>query len=192
MQFTLSTRLEHVETMSKPDSYNAEEKVWSGRKVSPLFHPDASVGNVLEFVMKQHYSQVAQIFEPTGESWTFEKLHKTSMTIARNLAKFNLTQDDIIGIYASNTPYVAPLTIAAFLAGIPISTLDPSIDEAGVQRIYNITKPKVVFCDKAIYEMIDKAISELEFECHVFVLDEVKGSGTIGEFLQGSEDEVFQ
>lgn len=178
--------------MTSRTSYSSGEKIWCGEKEAPLFHPDASIGKVLEFVMKQHYSKVAQIYEPTGESWTYEKLHKTSMVIARNLVNKNLTQDDIIGICASNTPYLAPLTIAAFLTGIPISMIDPSFDKEGVQHIFNITKPKVLFCDKDIYHLVDKAISELDFDCHVFILDHDNGTGTIGEFLEGSYDEVFQ
>lgn len=166
--------------------------MWCGEKISPLFHPDASLGKVLEFVMKQHYSKVAQIYEPTGESWTFEKLHKTSMIIARNLVKRNLTQDDIIGICASNTPYLTALTVAAFLCGIPISSLDPSFEKEGVKHMYNITRPKIVFCDKVIVKMMEKAISELDLDCQVFVLDDDKEKKTIGDFLCGSCEEVFQ
>lgn len=172
--------------------YNPELKEWSGRDVSPLFHPDASVGKVLEFVMQQHYSKVAQIYEPTGESWTYERLHKTSMIIAKNLMDRNFNQDDIIGICASNTPYLAPLAIAAFLTGIPISTLDPSFDKEGVKHIYNITRPKVIFCDKIICEVVDNAISELDLECQVFVLDDLNGTRTIKDFLHGSDGVIFK
>lgn len=164
--------------------YNSVEKVWYGSKETPTFHPDVSAGKVLEFVMKQHYPRIGLIFEPTGEQWTYEELHKTASTIAQNILVKGLTQDDVIGICASNTPYVTTVALAAFMTGIPISSLDPSFDKEGIQHIYGITKPTIMFCDGKILGKVTESLRGIHLETAIFVVDEKRGAGTIDEFLR--------
>lgn len=175
--------------MPEKTTFDAEKKIWSGPEESPLFHQDASVGKVLEFVMTQHEEKPSQIFEPTGETWSHKKLHGIAVRIAKGLLKRKVTQDDIIGICASNTPYVPAVTVAAFLIGTPISTLDPSFDKEGIQHTYGITRPSIFFCDRAIVEKIRASFKEIGLECLIFVVDECVGEGTIEEFLQESDDD---
>lgn len=169
--------------------FDPVEKVWSGPVVHPTFHPDASVGKIFQFVMNQHQEKTSQIFEPTGESWTFKKLHQTSIKIAKTLLAKNITQDDIIGICASNTQYVPAVAVAAFLIGTPISTLDPSFDKEGIRHMFGITHPRVLFCDRAILETVKSAFSEISLDCEIYVVDECDGEGTIEDFLLESDDD---
>ncbi|KAL5276276.1 hypothetical protein ACFFRR_001858 [Megaselia abdita] len=167
-------------------SYNSVERVWYGPKVTSVFHPDASAGKVLEFVMKQHYPRIGLVFEPTGEQWTYEKILKTACIIAQNILKKGLTQDDVIGICASNTLFVTPLALAALMIGVPMSTLDPSFDKDGIKHMYKITKPKIMFCDGKILQKVTESFEELGNQVEIFVVDVNNGKGTIDEFLEGT------
>lgn len=174
--------------ISKKTFFNPVEKVWSGLDLPCIFHPDASVGNVLEFFMHRYKDKPCQIFEPTGETWTFAQLHRTSVKIAQTFLRMNITQDDIIGICASNTPYVPAVAVAAFLTGIPISTSDPSFDTEGIAHIFNITRPKILFCDREIVGKVRSAISVINLSCTIYIVDECNGEATIEEFLVEQSD----
>lgn len=171
--------------------FDPVEKVWSGPVVPPIFHPDASIGSILEFVIRQHKDRPSQIFEPTGETWSFEQFHKTAIKISRTLLKKNITQDDIIGICASNTPYVPAVAVAAFFIGTPISTLDPSFDNEGIVHIFGITRPKILFCDGDIVEKVRSALSDIKLECAIYIVDKCDGEGTMEEFLMEADDDSF-
>ncbi|KAL5275825.1 hypothetical protein ACFFRR_001580 [Megaselia abdita] len=169
--------------------FDPVEKIWSGPVVPSLFHPDASIGMVLEFVMNRRKDKPSQIFESTGDIWTYYKFHKTAIKIARTFLEKKITQDDIIGICASNTPFVPAVAVAAFLIGTPISTLDPSFDKEGIHHIFGITQPSILFCDRAIVEKVQSAFTEINLECDIYVVDETDGEGTIEEFLLEREDD---
>lgn len=172
----------------KKSFFNTVEKVWNGRVVPSIFNPDASVGEVLEFVMHQHKDRPSQIFEPTGETWSFEQFHRTSVKIAQTFLRYNISQDDIIGICASNTPYVPAVAMAAFMIGTPISTLDPSFDKEGILHILKITRPKTLFCDRGVVGQVRSALRDTNIYCDIYVVDECDGEGTIEEFLMESND----
>lgn len=169
--------------LSEHSGFDPVEKIWSGPIVTPLFHPDASIGSVLEFVMRHHKNKSCQIFESTGETWSFGEFHKTSVKIARTLLGKSISQDDIIGICASNTPYIPAVAVAAFLIGTPISTLDPSFDEEGILHIFGITRPKILFCDRDIFGKVRSALKGISLDCDLYIVDECNGQGTIEEFL---------
>lgn len=164
-------------------SFDPVEKIWSGPVKTSAFPTDSSIGVILEQVMLQHKDKPCQIFEPTGETWSFGKLHKTAIKIARTLLRKNISQDDIIGICASNTLYVPALAVASFLIGTPISTLDPSFDKEGILHIYGITRPKILFCDRDIEEKVRSTLKDINLDCDVYIIDECAGKGTIEEFL---------
>lgn len=174
--------------MSEKSYFDPVEKVWRGPTKPPIFNPDASVGSVLELIMCQHKDKPSQIFEPTGETWSFGVFHKTAVKIARTLLRKNISQDDIIGICASNTPYVPAVAMAAILIGTPISTLDPSFDKEGILHIFGITRPKIMFCDREIVEKVRSALKDINLECDIYIVDECGGQGTIEEFLMDCSD----
>lgn len=172
----------------KQTYFDPVERIWRGRDVPSIFHPDASVGKVLEFVMHQHKDKPSQIFEPTGETWTFQQFHRAAATIAQTLLRYNITQDDVIGICATNTPYVPAVAMAAILIGTPISTLDPSFDKEGILHTLKITQPKILFCDRKIVDKVRSALRDIILHCTIYIVDECNGEGTIEEFLVESND----
>ncbi|KAL5275828.1 hypothetical protein ACFFRR_001581 [Megaselia abdita] len=123
-------------------NYNPVERVWSGPIEATTHHPYTSVGKFFETTAKKNYCNVAQIFEPTGQELSYKKIHKMSMKMANFFHKMGLTQNDVVGICASNTPNLASIVFGAFLAAIPISTLDPSFDKDGIKHVFGITQPK--------------------------------------------------
>lgn len=171
--------------------FDPAENVWSGPRVQPIFHPDISVGQILDFVMPHHYSRLCQVFEPTGESWTFQQFHSTAIKIAKTFLERNISQNDVIGICAGNTLYVSAVVAAAFLIGAPISTLDPSFDSEGIQHIFGLTRPSLLFCDQAIVERVSSSLSAIKLASKIYVVDDCNGNGTIEEFL-AQNDQNFK
>lgn len=45
--------------------------------------------------------------------------------MAQHLEKLNLANDSVIGFYAGNSEYLAPVLFATLLLGMPINPIDP-------------------------------------------------------------------
>ena len=131
-----------------------------------------------------------QICHPSGKTYTNREIVTLSIRVAQHFEKLQIQQGEIIGFCGSNTEYVAPLVIGTFLAGLTLSTLDPSFDKDGIKHIYSITKPKIMFCDGSILPKMKEALKEINLNCDIYTMsDHVSGSREITEFLQSSSNE---
>lgn len=48
-----------------------------------------------------------------------------TIRVAQHLEKLKLSNDSVIGFYAGNSEYLAPVLFATLLLGIPINPIDP-------------------------------------------------------------------
>lgn len=185
----LKNLLKILDTMET--KYDPIERVWSGPTNDSPHHPHSSAGKIFENAAKQNVDRVAQIFEPTGEKMTFKEIHQMSMKIANHLNKLNVSQKDVVGICASNAPYLASVVFGSFLAAIPVSTLDPSFDKDGIKHTFGTTKPKVMFCDQNIVDRVKEAFNDLNLECLIYSVDG-KGEGSVEGLLLKSPNDQFE
>lgn len=136
---------------------------------------------------------IFQICYPSGKEYTNREIASFSVRVALNLKLKHpwLQQQDVIGLCAANTDFVAPLTFGALLCGLSISTLDPSFDRKGIGHIYSITRPKIMFCDGNIYEKVAYALNECDLGNTIIytVSNHIDNVPTVDELLTEIEGE---
>lgn len=75
---------------------------------------------------------------------------------------------DIFVIIARNSHYVTPIIYASLCMGCPINPLDTSFSKPEIMHMLSITKPKLVFCDVDLYDLVRECLNELENETTIF------------------------
>lgn len=87
---------------------------------------------------------------------------------AANLRKLGYEQGDIFGFIARNSPCLAPILYASLSLACPISTLDPTFTKSEIVHTFSITKPKVIFCDVDMYDLVRDCLNELEIDAPIY------------------------
>lgn len=174
-------------------AFNIETKIFSGPENPKFYKANESLGEFLLKNLREKPLKVVQTNHDDGISLTAGEMAKLGCRIAENLLK-QLHPGDVIGFHVSNSTYVAPLALGCFLAGIQISTTDPSFDPKDIAHIFSQTKPKIVFCDNTTLGEVEDALSRYENDCQVMTVDEEQANiRHISEFFElgFDDDEAF-
>ncbi|XP_020806824.1 luciferin 4-monooxygenase [Drosophila serrata] len=150
--------------------YDSFEKIWSGPKDKEYYGPDMTLGEVALIILRLYSDKVMQVFDPTGEELTGGQLLEQSRRLAHAFQRLKLQRGDVVGISAKNTSYLTEVVIAALLNGTPINPLHPDFDSETMAYMYEITKPKVIFCDLDNYETLSAVKSSLKFKTELILL----------------------
>ncbi|XP_060664592.1 uncharacterized protein LOC132797099 [Drosophila nasuta] len=172
-------------------SYNSDEKVWIGKKPPTYFSPDLSVGQVIFHEMKRHPKLVAQISVTENTVLTREELLLNSMRVASYLRNLGLEQSDIIGIIARNTTHLFAVAYACFFNGMAFHSANVNYEQDNINTLYDITTPKIIFCDGDEYEKVKEATKHLNLKI-VTMRNHKDGSISIDEVLATPVDPLFQ
>lgn len=119
------------------------------------------------------------------------------MTIraALNLQSLGYEKGDIFGIIARNSHYVAPIAFASICIGCPINPLDPSFSRTELMHMLSITKPKAVFCDVDIHDLVRECLDGLQNDAKIFTfMGQTNDSipvETLFEELTAEEEDKF-
>ncbi|XP_068143937.1 luciferin 4-monooxygenase [Drosophila tropicalis] len=170
--------------------YDSCEKIWSGPKDKEYYGPDMTLGEVALLILRLHSDKVMQVFDPTGESLTGGQLLEQSRRLANAFSSLKLHRGDVVGISATNTSYLTEVVIAALLNGTPINPLHPEFESETVAYMYEITKPKVIFCDLANFEILSNVKNSLKFKTELILLNgTLPGVRNVQDLLElGSSD----
>lgn len=152
-------------------AFDKETKIFSAPENQKFYEPNESLGEFLLENLRKNPLNVVQTNHDDGISLTAGEMAKLGCRIAVNLLK-HLHPGDVIGLHVSNSTHVAPLALGCFLAGLPISTTDPSFDSKDIAHIYSQTQPKIVFCDFNTLSEVEAALSRYENDCQVMTVDE--------------------
>ncbi|XP_034652532.1 LOW QUALITY PROTEIN: luciferin 4-monooxygenase [Drosophila subobscura] len=150
--------------------YDSIERIWSGAKDKEYYGPDMTLGEVALIILRLYSDKVMQVFDPTGEELTGGQLLLQSRRLAHAFQRLRLQRGDVVGISATNTTYLTEVVIAALLNGTPINPLHPQFDSETVAYMYEITKPKVIFCDLDNYETLRAVKNSLKFKTELILL----------------------
>jgi long-subunit acyl-CoA synthetase (AMP-forming) len=171
--------------------YDPMTKIYHGLKVPEIYHPNASLGQVLLHKFHHRPHKVIQVSDDDGVSVTCGEMAEMMTNVAKNLSTLGLTFGDVVGLYATNTTYVAPTMFACYLTGLPMSPIDVSFNVDQIVQIYRQTKPKIVFCDHLVVEKLISALDILEIETRVVVLTEkVEGLLHISDLIKTPNEPV--
>ncbi|XP_037034136.1 4-coumarate--CoA ligase 1-like [Bradysia coprophila] len=152
-------------------SYDRNTKILSGIDVPPMYHPNITLGEFLLHYLYRDSTRVIQTNHDDGVQITAGEMAKLGCQIAGGLLK-HIKMGDVIGIVCKNTSYVTPLILGGFLAGTPVSTVDPTYRANDIAHVFSLTKPKIVFCDKDNLSEVKEGLRQSEIDCKVLTVDE--------------------
>lgn len=151
-------------------SFNAETKIIGGPKYPLLFHPNASVGQVILHWLERSPNQVSQICHDDGKTLTCDELRTLSIRVALNLKEAGMKAGDVVGLVAKNSTNVVPIIIGCFLLGCPISSLDPEFVLKEVDHVLRHVKPKLIFCDHNAVSRMHEILAEHQIDSKIVSL----------------------
>ncbi|KXJ83978.1 hypothetical protein RP20_CCG024709 [Aedes albopictus] len=178
-------------------SYDAERRVWSGRRVEPLFDPGRSAGDVVMELLRRDPEKPVLIDADSDRVLTREEVRIRAMRIAQNLrAKFGLLGDnaeEIVTIAALGSENLIPLTVALQCLAVPYNALYPHYSEGEMVHMMKQTQSRLIFCDDLNYSLVMEAAKKSIKENFVIFLlhGSVEGVRSVVELLEetGVEDE---
>lgn len=175
-------------------NFDAERKVWAGMKRQLLYDTNASVGQVIHSRINSHLKNVIQINDSEGITLTNEDVLTMSVRIALSLQEMEIKPTDFVGIMCSNTSYLMPLCYGLFFSNIPFQPLDVSFTKEVVAHCWSKTRPKLLFCDGSVYDLVKEVAEALTLNCKIFVIkDKVDGAKHIEDLFvdRGLSERIF-
>lgn len=169
-------------------SFDRITKVLSGVEVPPFYSPNLTVGEFLLLYLRRDPFRVIQTNHDDDSKLTAGGVAKLGCQIASSILK-HVKQGDVIGIVAKNSTMAAPLVLGCFLAGTPVSTADPTYGSKEIAHIFDLTSPKIVFCDSDNQKAVSQALEKCENRCEVLTIDEkMSGYRCLTDLIKESRD----
>uniref|UniRef100_A0A182KB02 AMP-dependent synthetase/ligase domain-containing protein n=1 Tax=Anopheles christyi TaxID=43041 RepID=A0A182KB02_9DIPT len=152
--------------------YDARTNCWLGPDRPPVLNPAANLGQVLLNVLERTPQKSAQVNGDTGYIMSCDELRRRSIRFAKKLLEDHYEKGDVVALMARNSDDVAPVVFGCFLAGVTVSTLDPSFGVEEVQHLLRLTRPRNVIADMDAMPVIYEAASriDLPLDSHQYVL----------------------
>lgn len=114
---------------------------------------------------------------------TYDDMRMETIRIAQNLQIRGYNQKQVFGIMARNSQHVASIFFATIAIGCPINPLDSSFGKAEILHMLSITKPELMFCDFACYDILNECLVELGNSAKIFTFGGQKGHSEPIEIL---------
>uniref|UniRef100_A0A6P4EZV2 Luciferin 4-monooxygenase-like n=1 Tax=Drosophila rhopaloa TaxID=1041015 RepID=A0A6P4EZV2_DRORH len=144
--------------------YDAVEKMWSSEREKPQFGESLSIGEIIFQEMRRHPKGIAQISDSEKTILLREDLLRNSIRIATYMRNLDLSQFDIVGIIANNSTHIAAVAYACFFNGIALHSLNSNYIPEIIEKLFLITKPRLIFCDGEAYPKVRAATAKLNVE----------------------------
>ncbi|XP_017856875.1 PREDICTED: 4-coumarate--CoA ligase 1-like [Drosophila arizonae] len=171
-------------------NWNSVDKTWSGSPRSSIYDYNTSAGRIIFNTMMNWPKKVLQISDSDGVIVTCEQALTWAIRIAQFFKKRGLDHTSVIGIAAANTTYVMPLAVACLFNATPFHAISPLFEEETIKFMFEITKPKLIFCDKEQYNKIVEATKGWSPEVYT-VSEPLEGKPSIQSLLEPTTTEKF-
>ncbi|XP_065354716.1 uncharacterized protein LOC135949173 [Calliphora vicina] len=141
-----------------PCTYDDQQKLWRSVERQEMFNENISAGQAALFMMRNKNPQdVMQVSDSEGTTLTYGTALTAAIRIAQHFEKLQLTSDDVVSIFSTNTTYVMPVALACWFNATPFQPMNPVMETHVAVQIFDNIKPKIIFCDGLHYEMVKKA-----------------------------------
>lgn len=168
-------------------SYDHNTKILSGIEAPPLYHPNLTLGEFFLHYLHRDSTRIVQTNHDDGVEMSAGEMAQLGCRIASSLLN-QLETGDVIGIVCKNTTYVAPLVLGGILAGTPISAVDPVFSSKEIAHVFDLTKPKMVFCDVDNLGKLNESLRQCGIDCKVLTVDEkITGSNHLLDLTETSD-----
>ncbi|EDW83370.2 uncharacterized protein Dwil_GK22355 [Drosophila willistoni] len=165
-------------------------KIWSGPRPANFFDVDCSIGKILFAFMRNHPTNLCQISDTEGTALTNGEAITFAIRIAQQLKAMGLKSADVVGIAGTNTTYLMPVILGCLLNGTPFHAVSPWHDEETMKHLFCITRPRIIFCDGAVYARISVIARMLKTP--VYTLKEHRlGTPRVEDLLEPTKMELY-
>ncbi|KAB0793571.1 hypothetical protein PPYR_13191 [Photinus pyralis] len=111
-------------------------------------------------VMSRYRLLRAQVDAISGMGDTYGSLLERSVATAIKMRKMGIKSKDVITVCGVNhLNSCVPIIAALFVGAVP-ACLDPLWPKPEITRVLNLVKPKIVFVDQALIEVVEDALSQ--------------------------------
>lgn len=99
-----------------------------------------------------------------------------TIRVAQNLQRRGLNSKCTIAIVAGNVPHLAPIVYASLCLGCPVSPMYTSMEKPSVLRMFELTEPKIIFCEVKVYDLMVDCLAEAKIrDAKIFTFNGGKG-----------------
>ncbi|XP_034663425.1 luciferin 4-monooxygenase-like [Drosophila subobscura] len=151
-------------------TFDDKLKVWSGGERSNYFAPHLSIGEIIFREMERHPKLIAQISATEKTILTREEVRLNAMRVASYMRRLGLKQTDIVGLIARNTTHLVAVAYACFFNGMPFHSLNISYEQETIEKLFSITRPRLIFCDGDEYERVVAATETLKLDATIITM----------------------
>lgn len=124
-----------------------------------------------------------QICAVTGETRTFEELHRMTVRAAINMQRFGCERGRKIFLLSDNVADLAPLTFAAICLSCPLVPLVNYSSQKECEYFINITRPEFAICELKYYPLLEKCFANLNINAKIFTIGGQAGDSIPTEIL---------
>ncbi|KAJ0173224.1 hypothetical protein K1T71_011400 [Dendrolimus kikuchii] len=153
--------------------------------VLTLYDPNYHVGHLFMECMKKRPNAICQIDAATGAQESNESVLQRSVRLARCFRRLGLRPGDVLALGGRNHLDLHIPYYAALMNGLPISGVDPLFKYDEIKSHFQISRPKVAFCEKETFADYKEAARVLELDTFVFTFD---GESSMKEFIEKYDD----
>lgn len=113
---------------------------------------------------------------------------------AQNLQRRGFEPKQVFGIMSENVAHLAPIVLAAFCLGCPINPMFSSVEKTDIIRMFQISKPSVIFCEARLYDLAVDCMNQLGNSAKIFTFNGIRGDSEAVESLfteTGTEEDFL-
>ncbi|ETN65862.1 AMP dependent ligase [Anopheles darlingi] len=141
-------------------TYDEQSRTWYGPRVTPVYNPAASVGQIFNDILLRSPNRIIQIDVDTGAQLSCAEFRKRMIRAVQNLASVGLAKGDIVALANGNSENVGPLFCALLTLGATVNPLAPGFNKQDMAHMLRLTQPKMIFCEDSNYEIVKAASAE--------------------------------
>ncbi|XP_052864014.1 uncharacterized protein LOC128270646 [Anopheles cruzii] len=141
-------------------TFDEPTRTWYGPRLTPIYNPDASLGQVLNDALLRSRDNIVQIDMDTGRRLTCGEFRLRMVRAVQNLTSAGLNPGDVAVMANNNSENVAPLACALITLGAQVNPLAPGFARQDMVHMMRLTRPKIIFCDDDNLELVQAAAKE--------------------------------
>lgn len=104
-------------------TYDPLTKIWSGRPMAPIYHPDVNAAQVLLDAMNRNPAQIGQINCNNDRKLTNRELKINAIRVAQHLETLGIRSGDVVAVLAANHHHLSSVLFGAMALAAPVNIL---------------------------------------------------------------------
>lgn len=155
---------------SSTGEFNPHTKVWSANAEGYKIPLDTFLGEKILEALDETPERILQINHDEETRLNCEDAKLLSIRVAQNLERLGIQSDDVVGFVCRNSGNLVPLIYGCVLIGAPVNPLHVSSSKETILQMFSQTKPKLVFCDFDVFELVREALNETKINAMIFTV----------------------